>query len=164
MKNVTEILKQEHQTILKAISIFQDIVNSGNDKSLLLKGEAIINFIQNFADRYHHRKEEEILFRELEKPGVLTHCNPLPQMLHEHEEGRSCVRNMIEALEKQDAAALGQNIKKYGSILQEHIFKEDNILYPMAEEGLSEEKKELILKEYAEEKEELADDWLKSLS
>ncbi len=162
MKNVTNILKEEHQTILKAISLFQDTAQQG-DAKLLEKGEAIIDFIQNFADRYHHRKEEEILFRELDKPGVLGHCNPLPQMLHEHEQGRKCVQGMIKALSEQDAASFQASLQEYGGILQEHIFKEDNILYPMAEEGLSEEQKELILKEYAEQETENWEEKLESL-
>lgn len=41
-----------------------------------------INFIHEFADRFHHAKEENILFRYLGMPGVLTHCNPVPQMLN----------------------------------------------------------------------------------
>jgi hemerythrin-like domain-containing protein len=41
------------------------------------------------------------------------------------------------------------NISQYASLLKEHIYKEDNILYPMAERGLSDEAKLSLLKDYA---------------
>jgi len=41
-----------------------------------------INFIHEFADRFHHAKEEHILFRYLGTPSVLRHCNPVPQMMN----------------------------------------------------------------------------------
>ena len=53
------------------------------------------------------------------------HCNPIPVMLHEHDQGRNFVSSMVKGLE-------------------------GNILYPMAEETLSEEDKERVLQLYDE--------------
>jgi hemerythrin-like domain-containing protein len=39
---------------------------------------------------------------------------------------------------------------EYSFLLKEHIFKEDNVLYPMAEEALNDQQKETVLKEYKE--------------
>ena len=43
---------------------------------------------------------------------------------------------------------LAEKANSYCRLLQEHIFKEDNILYPMAEEAIGEEQKKAIAKEF----------------
>ena len=68
----------------------------------------------------------------------MEHCNPIEQMLHEHTLGRGFVKGLSEAVEKGDKAEAVKNARGYCELLQEHIFKEDNILYPMADEALKE--------------------------
>ncbi len=117
---------------------------------LLEKAAGFIEFIHEFADHFHHAKEEDILFRYLGAPGVLTHCNPIPQMLMEHDKAREYVLNMEQALQAKALNDLADNAAQYARLLKEHIYKEDNILYPMGERGLSDEAKTALLKEYAE--------------
>ncbi|OYV15795.1 MAG: hemerythrin hhE cation binding domain-containing protein [Methylococcaceae bacterium NSP1-1] len=117
---------------------------------LFENANCFIQFIHEFADHFHHAKEEDILFRYLEIPGVLTHCNPVPQMLFEHSKAREFVRNMENAIQAKKINELTANAGQYARLLKEHIYKEDNILYPMAERGLSDEAKSSLLKEYIE--------------
>jgi len=65
------------------------------------------------------------------------HCNPSTQMLYEHDLGRGFVKEMIDGLKNNDKEQIIQNARSYGQLLQEHISKEDNILYPMANEALN---------------------------
>lgn len=152
--SVTENLMQEHQLILSYCDLMQRYAafdRANPDSTLLLDNAGMfIDFIREFADAFHHAKEENILFRHLETPGVLTHCNPVPQMLHEHQLARDCVQNMQQALQAGDRQGLADNLQQYAELLRQHIFKEDNILYPMGEQGLSEEQKTAIRKEYEE--------------
>ena len=90
------------------------------------------------------------MFLYLEVPGVLTHCNPVPQMLMEHEKARELVHNMERALQEKALTDLADNTARYARLLKEHIYKKDNILYPMVEPGLSDEAKTALLKEYAQ--------------
>ena len=115
------------------------------DKEFFVKA---IDFIRNYADKFHHAKEEDILFIEFNKKADKNCCNPIEQMLHEHTEGRGFVKAMEEAVEEGNKEKLIENARNYAYLLQEHIHKEDNILYPMAEEALTEEQKENILKKY----------------
>ena len=64
----------------------------------------------------------------LEVPGVLTHCNPVPQMLSEHSKAREFVRNMENAIQTKELNKLAVNAGQYARLLKEHIYKEDNIL------------------------------------
>jgi len=150
----TENLMKEHQLILKYIDLMERYADLGlkdlSTSILFEKADYFIQFIHEFADHFHHAKEEEILFRYLEVPGVLTHCNPIPQMLLEHNKAREFVRNMENAIQTTALNELAVNMGQYASFLKEHIYKEDNILYPMAERGLSDEAKSSLLQDYTE--------------
>jgi hemerythrin-like domain-containing protein len=60
-------------------------------------------------------------------------------MLHEHELGRAAVRAIAEALErvKRGEAGAGADLAAallaYVELLRNHISKEDNVLFPMAD-------------------------------
>ena len=150
---VTENLIKEHHLILKYVDLMERYVESSLNKTrnsiLFEKAQCFITFIHEFADDFHHAKEENILFRYLEAPGVLTKCNPIPQMLHEHNKARELVLNMENALLTNDINKLSTNIAFYAQLLKEHIYKENNILYPMGEHGLSDTTKSSLLNEYA---------------
>lgn len=149
---VTDELMKEHQLILKYLDLMERYVEfsktSRRENILLEKAQDFISFIQQFADTYHHAKEEDVLFKYLQTPGVLTHCNPLPVMLSEHEQGRTHVRNMIDAVENINIENIYENVSDYCQLLRQHIFKEDNVLYPMAENGLPDEDKIAVESEY----------------
>ena len=151
MKKPTTILSGEHKNILLAINrILKECgnIDSGGelDENFFIK---VIDFIRNYADNFHHAKEEDILFVELNKEGVLEHCNPIGQMLHEHDLGRGFVKGLNEAVEKGNKIEAVKNARGYCELLQEHIFKEDNILYPMADEALKESAQKEISEKFA---------------
>ena len=102
----TENLIKEHQLILSYVDLMERYaefsLKNPQHSMLLEKAHYFIAFIHEFADDFHHAKEEHILFRYLEAPGVLTHCNPIPQMLNEHGKARELVRNMEQALDTND--------------------------------------------------------------
>ena len=150
MDTPTKILAGEHKNILKVIDVLLkecDALKSGQelDKDFF---EKTIEFIRGYADKFHHAKEEDILFVELCKDTVRMHCNPTEQMLHEHELGRNFVKNMEKGLEENNKNKIIENARGYSQLLQEHIYKEDNILYPMADEALSQEINEMMLNKF----------------
>ena len=156
---VTHELMDEHQLILKYLDLMERYIEfsqTNRSENLLLdKAQDFISFIQRFADSYHHAKEEDILFKYLQAPGVLSHCNPLPVMLSDHEQGRMYTQNMKDALANNDLKTLCDNAYAYSQTLKHHIFKEDNILYPMAENGLSDDDKIALGNEYKQIEEKM---------
>lgn len=143
----TEILKAEHRGIERML----EVVHAAADR--LAKGEAVppelfpqaVDFLTNFADRCHHGKEERLLFVRLADHGVPKDGGPLGVMLAEHEEGRSHIRGMREALarlQQGDQKALPDLVghaEAYVEVLRAHIQKEDNVLFPLADRVLSPE-------------------------
>lgn len=152
MKTALQMLSDEHQNILKVIDALLKECNTLElDKPInndfFLKS---IDFIKNYADKFHHAKEEDILFQEFnkcaEKGG--THCNPVEQMFIEHEEGREYVKGMSAGVQENNKQKIIENARGYARLLQDHIYKEDNILYPMADEALDKETKEDMLVQF----------------
>lgn len=135
-----KILVDEHDSILKMIKVTETIL-SNEDVAHVNIGhvEKIIDFIKNFADKYHHLKEEDVLFMEMEKYGMSRQGGPIAVMLSDHNQGRSYISLASEAVDKikqGDQSAFGQlkeNLLNYCRLLTLHIAKENNILYPMAE-------------------------------
>ncbi|MBI4447937.1 hemerythrin domain-containing protein [Candidatus Woesearchaeota archaeon] len=152
MKKATEILSEEHKNILKVTeALFKEChaMEEGKklDEDFFKKA---IEFIRNYADKFHHAKEEDILFYELRKDSVEMHCNPTDQMLHEHDLGRNYIKELEEGLKKKNTQKIIENAKGYAGLLQEHIFKEDNILYPMADDVLDGKVQKLMLERFVE--------------
>lgn len=150
MENITNALSIEHQNILKVIDLVLNEcaeLNDGKEPKKVFFSE-VINFIKNYADGYHHAKEEEILFKAMLQDQYGMHCNPIPVMLMEHDEGRNYVKGMENALLSGNKEELIENAKGYCFLLQQHIHKEDNILYPMAEDSVNELLKQEVIKQY----------------
>ena len=151
----TDALKHEHRIIEKVLAALQGFTESPGKARLENWGKAV-DFIRNFADRCHHLKEEKIFFPALEKKGIARDGGPIGMMLTEHEEGRSYVRAITEALtdegegEELPKADLVENARAYLSLLHEHIRKEDEILFNMADEVLSSEEQKKLLREFEE--------------
>lgn len=137
----TEILMSEHRVIERVLNSLD------NAADRLEKGEKIrpgffidaADFIKGFADGCHHKKEEGVLFKALVRSGLSETSGPVAVMLNEHEQGRVFTRNMraaVERLEKGDALAARDVIKNargYTTLLRQHIYKEDNILFPLSD-------------------------------
>ncbi|MDO8516538.1 MAG: hemerythrin domain-containing protein [Nanoarchaeota archaeon] len=152
MEEITKILVDEHKNILKLVGVLErecNAIETGKeiDQTFFINA---IDFIKNYADKFHHAKEEDILFYEFNKSAEegCTHCNPIQQMLVEHDEGRASVKLMTEGLESNDKKKLVYGARGYSQLIHEHIFKEDNILYPMSEDALSKKTKSEMLEKY----------------
>ncbi len=126
----TEILSEEHKVIERALSILETGKLESGDAARLL------DFFSGFADHCHHAKEENLFFPALEKNGVPRDEGPIGCMLKEHEQGRALRKEMADALAAGDKKKFESAAGQFASLLREHIFKEDNILFKIAEEVL----------------------------
>lgn len=152
-----EILVNEHDSILKMIKITQTILENDDKTNVNTDHvEQIIDFIRNFADKYHHLKEEDVLFMEMENHGMSREGGPIAVMLHEHDEGRAYIKQAVDSigkLKEGDDSGFGQikdNLLSYCMLLTNHIGKENNILYPMAERLLPPAVKEAMTGNFEE--------------
>ena len=134
-----DVMVKEHDNILRFNQIVRNICIG------ILKGEEIcvqdfekmIEFARNYADKHHHGKEEQILFKEMQihlgniGTNLITHG-----MLVEHDFGRLYVSELETAIgqyrdnpnndSKLDIIA---NAIGYTKLLQRHIDKENEVVY-----------------------------------
>jgi hemerythrin-like domain-containing protein len=161
-RDITQRLKDEHQLILRMLDLLEKnarLTEQGSFQNYRFYLDGV-DFIRNYADRFHHAKEEDILFEALIENGMPRANSPVAAMLMEHDLGRAFVRGMEEAATRALEGEAGQdeaivtNARGYLELLREHISKEDDILYPLAERVIPEEKRDAIVAGYrtAEEK------------
>lgn len=135
-----DVLKQEHRVIEKVLDAMERMIHGGVvDSEFTHKA---IDFLRNFADGCHHAKEEEVFFPTLERHGIPRAGGPIGCMLSEHDEGRRLIKSIESNL---DGAAAGESgavrvlrsaVHNYVALLREHIQKEDNVLFVMADHVL----------------------------
>jgi hemerythrin-like domain-containing protein len=149
----TTVLKSEHSTILRVIDVLQRLVDraergDGFEAAGLAR---CVEFFRFFADACHHAKEEDLLFPLLETRGIPREGGPIGVMLYEHSLARKFTQQMADALdapqaENQFHAAAHQ----YMELLRNHIFKEDNVLFQMADRVLSDDDQSTLCGRFCE--------------
>jgi hemerythrin-like domain-containing protein len=127
-------LVDEHVFIKRVVAAIPELVDrldveSEDDRRIVRE---VTDFIRNYADRYHHAKEENILFKYFDEDEEI-----LRTMRAEHEKGRGHVRATLEALDGRDGAGVAGHLLAYHELLKEHIKKEDEILYVWMDGNLS---------------------------
>lgn len=154
MKTATQNLENDHEHILQLIEVMHNMAKekSGSADDI----ETVITIIRNYADGFHHAKEENLLFPAMEKKGFSSEQGPIAVMLHDHELGRNFVKGMMEGLaqysngSQQALDVIYDNMLRYCQLLQNHIAKENNILFRMADNALSIGEQQQLLKEFEE--------------
>jgi hemerythrin-like domain-containing protein len=154
MKTATKNLEDDHVYILKLIDVMEHITQTENPDVNHL--EIIVYIIRNFADGLHHAKEENLFFPLLAERGFSPTQGPVAVMLHEHVLGRNFVKGMADNIElyksgnKASLSEIFRNMNGYSELLRNHISKENNILFRMADNALSEADQNNLLNKFAE--------------
>jgi len=140
----TTALRSEHDHILSMIACLRAACAAAEngDRFDAETFQTGLDFIRNYADAWHHAKEEEHLFPALEAAGMPRDGGPVAVMLQEHVMGRSYVRKIADHLEEatnQDTAARSTVLNytlAYADLMTGHIQKENGILFNMADQIL----------------------------
>ena len=157
----TEILMQEHRIIEQALAALEGMAALAVQEHRLNTehGRQVVSFIRGYADRFHHAKEEDLLFVEMEAAGFSRQGGPLAVMLHEHDVGRALVGRMAGAIEQVAVGdpkaphVFSDSAMQFATMLRGHIQKEDNILYPMADDVLSQASQDRLVADFAKAEE-----------
>ena len=146
----TEILIKEHDSILEMLDVLGKVCDKLEAAEAVVPEhlEEILSFLQGFADRCHHGKEEDLLFPAMEASGIPREGGPVGVMLTEHVQGRELIQRMVAAvasLKNAEPNAPGQFVdagRGYVRLLSQHIEKENNVLFRMADMRISESKQQ----------------------
>jgi hemerythrin-like domain-containing protein len=127
--SATADLRHEHEVILQALAVLERVANrleAGEPVSDSALAE-LVQLLQTFADRCHHGKEEDQLFPAMRAKGV---GDVLAVFLEDHEEGRRHLRTLASGASGGQRASAA---RRYVALLQDHIERENAVLFPMAD-------------------------------
>jgi hemerythrin-like domain-containing protein len=128
----------EHRAIESVMDALDAYVDGGHASAPQADLARFTTVLRDFADAFHHGKEEDILFASMVEHGFPRDGGPIGMMLHEHDEGRSHVRalaalaNIATPWTADQRRTVASHARAFTSLLRAHIQKEDQILYPMA--------------------------------
>ena len=149
----------EHRLIERMIALIKDalaqIQSSGKVDPLFV--DKAVDFIRMYADRTHHGKEEDILFRYLDKrPLSANDRQVMKELIQEHVFGRETTKALVDANTRYrngDAAALSEITDKLQTLVEfypKHIEKEDKTFFPASRAYFTEGEDQVMLSEFWE--------------
>jgi hemerythrin-like domain-containing protein len=140
-------LVEEHQWILRLLTLIPTLTEHC-DLSLAADQQRMrdaVDFIRSYADKYHHAKEEDILFTYFDQ-----NLDIIQVMFEDHKTARAHVLAIHNAIEAKDMATLASHLTAYGELLKDHIKREDEILYPWLDKQLTMQQVGQMFAQFAE--------------
>jgi hemerythrin-like domain-containing protein len=149
----------EHRLIERMISLIKDALSKieAAHKADPVFVETAVDFIRMYADRTHHGKEEDILFRDLSKrPLSAKDQRLMTELIEEHIFGRQTTKAVVEANTRYrngDESALADIVTRLRTLVEfypKHIEKEDKIFFPASRAYFTDEEDQTMLAEFWE--------------
>ncbi len=147
-------LVAEHEMIERAMDVLKKelkkVTKDAHDSFSLKRA---LDFLMEFGDKIHNKKEEDFLFPLMIERGI-PKDGPIRVMLMEHDSERSLLEQMSAEVDGLPAASAdAKNLFKqkgldYLTIRAEHIWKENDVLYKMGAQVLTEEDKQELLNNF----------------
>ncbi|MBN1829509.1 MAG: hemerythrin domain-containing protein [Deltaproteobacteria bacterium] len=152
-------LMWEHRLIEQMASLLQKAIaqiESGDGVDVVFL-ERAVDFFRVYADRTHHGKEEDILFRDLRRKKLSTEHERIMQELEtEHRIARNTVKALVEAAREYTAAKKGDPstvrhcLADLVELYPKHIEKEDKHFFFPVMDYFSENEQQDMLMEFNE--------------
>ncbi len=147
----------EHRLIERMLSVIKGILVEIESKHKVdpVFVDIAVDFIRVYADRTHHGKEEDILFRELNKKALtLEDRQIMKELIEEHVFGRQTTKAVVEANTRYrngDETALTDITAHLNTLTEfypKHIEKEDKVFFPSSRTYFTDEEDQAMLEEF----------------
>ncbi len=157
----TDILVKEHVLIKRALDILSEArgcIETGSVPPKIFF-ETALDFFRSYADRFHHFKEEYIMFGMLAQKKGGSFDTEIGALRFQHDRMRGFLLNISESLSGYSESDefivtnILENMASYISLLRRHIYLEDKIFFPMVDKELSEEDIKILLSQFQKESE-----------
>ena len=153
-----EMLREEHKIMLQVVLGLHGlarILREGRRVDVDLLREAV-EFMREFDDKCHRAKEEELLFPAIVAHRISLHGCPLDALVHEHKECQRLVEQLSDAIDAYHAGETGggdkitTTIEAIERLYPDHIWKEDELVLPMAGRLIPAKDRERLSAQFAE--------------
>ena len=145
----TDLLLQDHKIMLRALDVLEEMAGKVQRDEPLEPVDvyAILRFLRVFGDEHHQAKEESALFPVLMRTAS-SQQGSLRHMLFEHDQERSLMEGLEDALKTKKGIDFVHYANRLNSLLRNHIYKEDHILFDVVDNSLSEQQDEEVVAEF----------------
>jgi len=152
MNQCVELMMREHELIVAVLASLQAMAEKLETGGSVERQDVADfgRFFRDFADKCHHGKEEDRLFVKMVEAGFPQDRGPIAVMLAEHDAGRQEVRGLLAIgagtgpLSQEEKARVMKYVGEFVPLLYSHIQKENNVLYPMAQNSIPPAEFELL--------------------
>jgi hemerythrin-like domain-containing protein len=146
----TDMLAKEHATVILVTKAAEQEVRYMRDTEEFRPEviDELVDFFQYFTEACHDPKEENLLFARLRQRGLPADSGILAELYREHQEFHSRLRDIEHWLRAQKKTAAGETaelaaaLDGYLKLMRAHVAKEEELLFPVAEELLTEQDQE----------------------
>ncbi len=149
----------EHRLIEQMLSVVERALilseRTGSIDPLFV--DLTADFIRTYADRTHHGKEEDILFRELERKNLSeADQRVMKELIDEHVFGRMTTKSLVDANQQYRNGNSSAFVSVRTQLLAlvefypKHIEKEDKVFFPASRAYFSVEEDQTLLREFME--------------
>ncbi|MDI1353611.1 MAG: hemerythrin domain-containing protein [bacterium] len=131
----SQLLKNEHKIIVQTESIILAMDGLWEKDAEKYAGmvKQLLHFFREYSDRYHHFKEESILFQEMRNHPDFMLSEIIDELEDHHVAFREYAREIAERLEEKEFKKSQLLIEKYIHQLLDHIAVEDDEFFIMAD-------------------------------
>ena len=145
MTAALNIIQREHRALAAVLHCFDQVLNEVVAQRLepdFALFEAIIEYVQNFPDRFHHPKEDELLFPAVRRRAPEASA-ALDTLAHQHEEGVRHTNELkwrLAAWKNGEAgaiAAFDTAAKAFIDFQRRHMGLEEREIIPAARRALT---------------------------
>lgn len=146
----TDLLIEDHKVILRCLEVLAHMATRIEKAEPFdqVDVESLLHFLRVFADDHHQVKEESALFPELMRTSNAPE-GPLRQMLFEHDQERSMVEALEDALYTKKGMEFIHFANQLIALIGNHLQKEDTILFEIVERCFSAQQDEQVVAEFS---------------
>jgi hemerythrin-like domain-containing protein len=166
MNDFIHELRHDHrviQQVVAGMSAVADLLDSGKqvDPSVL---SDLVQFLRVFADQCHHEKEEQHLFPLLEAKANVSTRRELESLEREHRSAKQLVAQLakVAAVYVHNPAAVRYRVidllQQLVELYPAHIWKEDFLLFPLAQQNLSQNEQQDLMEQFGNVEREVGED------
>ena len=146
----------EHRLIERMIAVIRKEIGRIESGGEIDPGfiDDAVDFIRTYADRCHHGKEEDILFRDLGRKELTSYDRIMVEELKEdHRKGRENTALLVAAKEKyirgdkDQAGKILDEMKFFVDFYPKHIEKEDKHFFMPSMSLFTEDEKDAMMRE-----------------
>lgn len=144
--NPKGVLREEHGRIMKMLAVLQRFFATLADLKEVEAQDlgALMEFFEIYVDRYHHGKEEQLVFPALSRAQTTKIDSLISSLIDDHRQARMGMELLkfnvvtLPSYGEADRNEFCERAENYVDLLRRHIRKENSELLPLIEERLSE--------------------------